>query len=379
MSTFIHIADSHLGRSAFNKLADDGSNLRETLIYENFLAGIEAIIKAKRDVVVHAGDLFDTVKPKTKAYTTALDGLLRLHDAGIPVVMIAGNHSMQKNAYTTSAFEVLTRASTELHVAYSFKYECVEIGDTLFHLIPNMLHAADYAKAAAEIRIGKDHNNVLVTHGLASTIQDKRLSTVAEFELTSEILPETMDYIALGHYHGQMQISPNAWYSGSQEYLTYGEIRDAKGALAVDLDTHSVSHFPLPHSPMTNLGMINCVDIPTEEIADLIGDKIGSFTGIKDRMYQIVLDYADHPVRLPRMDTLAKIRESVLDIKIQVRSLETERQTVAQQDLHAIDYVQEFGNFMMKQTMSDAQREAVTRCGQDTLKAAIAENVEVGE
>ena len=49
---FIHIADSHLGRTAFNKLAEDGSNLRESLIYENFITGIERIIDEMPDAGV---------------------------------------------------------------------------------------------------------------------------------------------------------------------------------------------------------------------------------------------------------------------------------------------------------------------------------------
>ncbi len=73
-----------------------------------------------------------------------------------------------------------------------------------------------------------------MTHGLATQIKDKRLATVAEHELDSTILSEKFDYIALGHYHRQCQITDNAWYSGSTEFLTYGEIKDEKGGLIVD-------------------------------------------------------------------------------------------------------------------------------------------------
>ena len=93
---FIHIADTHLGLAAFNKLDATGMNLRERLIYENFLAGIERIIQERPDAVVHAGDLFHTVKPKTRAYTTVLAALDLLQDDGVPPIVIAGNHSMAK-------------------------------------------------------------------------------------------------------------------------------------------------------------------------------------------------------------------------------------------------------------------------------------------
>jgi DNA repair exonuclease SbcCD nuclease subunit len=76
-------------------------NLREKQVYDNFLSAIDVIIKEKPDVLVHAGDLFDQVKPKTRAYTTVLEALDRLHNAEIPFIVIAGNHSMVKMPYST--------------------------------------------------------------------------------------------------------------------------------------------------------------------------------------------------------------------------------------------------------------------------------------
>jgi 3',5'-cyclic AMP phosphodiesterase CpdA len=82
----IHIADTHLGLAAFNRLdPETGMNLREKQVYDNFLLAIDTIIQQKPDVLVHAGDLFDTVKPKTRTSTTVLEALDRLHAAGIPL------------------------------------------------------------------------------------------------------------------------------------------------------------------------------------------------------------------------------------------------------------------------------------------------------
>ena len=43
-------------------------NLREK-VYDNFRSAIDVIIHQNSDVLVHAGDLFDVVKPKTRVYT----------------------------------------------------------------------------------------------------------------------------------------------------------------------------------------------------------------------------------------------------------------------------------------------------------------------
>lgn len=383
---FVHIADTHLGRTSFQKLADDGSNLRETLIYENFLAAIEHIAsEVQPEVLVHSGDLFDTVKPKTKAILVALKALDILKEWHVPLVIVAGNHEMQKNTYTASAFEILKKAHPEIHAAYSFQYEHVRIGETSFHLIPNMLHAADYKKAALDASAYNHKwagcnkgNHVLVTHGLATTIRDKRLATCAEFELTPDILLETYDYIALGHYHGQQQIAPNAWYSGSQEHLTYGEIKDRKGALQVGIEdgVTTVDHLSLVRSPMKDLGVIDCDQVVMDDIIDAIENEVGLIDGVGDQMFQLTLDFGNSPVAALPADALKDIRESILDLKIRVRSAETEHQQIQQQDLHAIDYVKEFSTFLRQRQLTVAQRAAVEVRGTETLKAVTASHLE---
>jgi DNA repair exonuclease SbcCD nuclease subunit len=392
---FIHIADSHLGRVAFNKTTEDGSNLRETLIYDNFFAAINRVIDEQPEALIHAGDLFDTVKPKTKALLVVMQALDMLKDAEIPFIAVAGNHSMQKNAHTISAFEILKQAHPEIHVAYSFKYEDVQVGDTLFHLIPNMLHPEDYQIAADEAISHIRHwkplkkngysgptNHVLVTHGLASTIRDKRLSTVAEFELTPEVMSEEFDYIALGHYHGQMQVGQNAWYSGSTEHLTYGEIADKKGGLEVEIDngiTH-VSHFSLPRSPMKDIGIIRCSDLSMEDIIDSIENEVGLIDGVGDQMFQITLDFDGNPVKAIPADALTDIRDSILDLKIRVRSKETERQQIQQQDLRTVNYVDEWDRFMgPSYPMNETMRAIVQQRGSETLKTVMQQHAEVTE
>ncbi|MCK9581333.1 MAG: metallophosphoesterase [Methanoregula sp.] len=67
----IHIADTHLGQAAFSRLdPDTGMNLREKQIYDNFMRGINDIINAKPDALIHAGDLIPSnQKPKpTRQY-----------------------------------------------------------------------------------------------------------------------------------------------------------------------------------------------------------------------------------------------------------------------------------------------------------------------
>jgi DNA repair protein SbcD/Mre11 len=372
----IHIADTHLGLAAFSRLdPESGMNLREKQVYDNFLRAINDIINAKPDVLVHAGDLFDTVKPKTKAYTTVLEALDRLHTAGIPLMIIAGNHSMVKTRYTTSPYEVLTYHPSTITAAYKFRYEKAEIGDTLFHLIPNMLRVEDYRTAYNQVELSGKHNNVLVTHGLATAIKDKRLATVAEHELDNTILSDRFDYIALGHYHRQCQITDNAWYAGSTEFLTYGEIADTKGGLVVDPGRHEVCHLELPKTPMVDLGTIKCQGVHPGDITAEIITRVGKWCLPKDAMAQVTLDglSREHGKGIAMKD-LAGVREQLLDLKIRVKSEAEETPVPLQQDIRMIDYLQEFGEFITKQQLSVKQKDFVATRGLEILQAVMDEH-----
>jgi DNA repair exonuclease SbcCD nuclease subunit len=377
----IHIADTHLGLAAFSRLdPETGMNLREKQVYDNFLLATDEIIKQRPDVLVHAGDLFDTVKPKTRAYTTVLEALERLHAADIPLVIIAGNHSMVKTRYTTSPYEVLTYHPSGITAAYRFRYEKVEISDTVFHLIPNMLRVEDYRTAYDEIELAKDHTNVLVTHGLATAIKDKRLATVAEHELDSTILSDRFDYIALGHYHRQCQITDNAWYSGSTEYLTYGEIADEKGGLVVDPGWHTVQHLELPKTPMIDLGTIRCQGVHPGDITEEIITRVERKNLPQYAMAQVTLDglSREHGKGIDTKD-LAGVREQLLNLKIRARAEEEDRPVPLQQDIQMIDYLQEFTSFIDKQQLSIKQKEFVAKHGREVLQSVMDEHRETAE
>jgi len=377
----IHIADTHLGLAAFNRLdPESGMNLREKQIYDNFLSAIEVIIQQKPDVLVHAGDLFDQVKPKTRAYTTVLEALDRLHAAGIPFIVIAGNHSMVKTRYTTSPYEVLTYHPSRITAAYRFRYERVEIGDTVFHLIPNMLRPEDYRTAFDQLEFSGNCTNVLVTHGLATAIKDKRLATVAEHELDGTILSDRFDYIALGHFHRQCRITDNAWYSGSTEFLTYGEIGDEKGGLVVDPSRHEVCHLALPCTPMVDLGSIPCEGVHPKDITGEIVARITRMQVPAQAMVQVTLDgmSREHGKGIDMKD-LSSVREQLLDLKIRVKGKDEESPVLLQQDIRTVDYLQEFSSFIGKQQLSAQQKAFISANGLDVLRTVMDQHREGGE
>jgi exonuclease SbcD len=370
----VHIGDSHLGLSQFSRLADDGMNLRERLVYDHFLAGTDAIVDLKPDVVVHAGDLFHSVRPKTQAYTTALESLSRLGDAGIPLLIIAGNHDMRKSRYTTSPFEVLEYHSAPIHAGYRYRYEPIDIGDARFHLIPNLLQPSQYREEFDRIEQLRNGMNVLVTHGLASTLRAYRLGTVMEHEIDATMLSPDFDYIALGHFHGQRQVADNAWYCGSQEYISYAEIHDTKGGLLVDLDRHAVTPLELPLTPMVDLGELDCGSLSTREVGEEIAQRAHQADGSgQPAMAVVSLTGANRRV-LQSMDPgiLQEARSRLLDLKILVQSAPPGTPLAGRHDLVGVDYVHLFGEYLKEQHLGERRHEFVLGKGSGVIRKVMA-------
>jgi DNA repair exonuclease SbcCD nuclease subunit len=214
-----------------------------------------------------------------------------------------------------------------------------------------------------------------VSHGLATQIRDKRLATVAEHELDSTILSEIFDYIALGHYHRQCRITDNAWYSGSTEYLTYGEIKDEKGGLIVDPGKHAVRHLELPKTPMVDCGTIKCAGVHPGDITEEIIARVTAKHLPQYAMAQVTLDgLSRENGKGIDMKDLAGIREQLLDLKIRVKSEEEDRPVPLQQDIRMIDYLQEFGEFIGQKQLSAKQKEFALTRGKEVLQSVMDEH-----
>ncbi|HUK92603.1 MAG TPA: exonuclease SbcCD subunit D [Methanomicrobiales archaeon] len=370
---FVHIGDSHLGLSQFSRLAGDGVNLRERLVYTNFLDGIDAVIRARPDAVVHAGDLFHSVRPKTLAYTTALEALSRLGDAGIPLIIIAGNHDMAKSRYTTSPFEVLKYHSAPIHAGYQYRYEPVDIGDTRFHLIPNLLQASQYREEFNRIE-PREGRNVLVTHGLASTLKEYRLRTVMEHEIDATMLSPDFDYIALGHYHDQRKVADNAWYCGSQEYFTFAEIGDRKGGLLVNLDTGTVEPLDLPCTPMIDLDEVDCEGLSAREIGENIAERVAhAAPSVQPAMAVITLVGAGQHVRKSLDPFLQEARSQLLDLKIDVKSAESGTPLSDRRGLMGVNYEELFDGYLKDQHLGEREHRFVLERGSAVIRMVMAD------
>ena len=367
----IHLADSHLGFSSYSRLDSHGRNRIEEMVYAGFDQVIEKIIRLHPDAVVHAGDVFHHVRPKIKPLVVFQKGLFRLKEAGIPIIIISGNHDAPKSYSQTSPFR-LFEGLKGVHIVQKYGYERFPVGDYDFHCIPFCLEPQDYLTEFGKIeRSGRD---VLVMHGLVESLQNRKMRSVGEHELKDSLLKSDFDYIALGHIHAQTQVSANAWYSGSVEYFNFGEARDEKGMLLADLETGNVEPVPVRSRYMIDHPDVDCSGLTSEEIAKCLMELCHE-DEIEDRMVRINLKNVNRAAyRSLDQVRLSRLGSSALYFKIKPEFCDEQELMERPVDRHLLH--DEFAGYLEEEATQEripkAIKDDVVSYGSELMKKVVA-------
>lgn len=239
----LHFSDTHLGYHYYDKITEEGVNAREQDFYDAFSFIIDRIVEQRPDLVLHSGDFFHRPSPSNRAITFALEQLSRVSMLGIPFVLIAGNHSTPKNAYTApilKAFESLPH----IYPIYQQKYEMLSFGEVCVHGLPHINDPLRQADEIANIQATEGKKNILMLHtSLGTNYYMSEELGIEFFPSASYPLLDTFDYIALGHWHNYQQLKGfrNACYSGSTERLSESEISSKKGYCTLQLTPQGIS------------------------------------------------------------------------------------------------------------------------------------------
>jgi DNA repair protein SbcD/Mre11 len=254
-----HLSDTHLGHQQYPRTNAEGLNAREQDLYDAFHRVVDLAVAERPDLVVHAGDLFDGVRPGNRALACAMEGFLKLSRAGIPTLVIAGNHEQPRMRETGSPLRLFAHLP-HVHVAFEGRRRSVDVatrsGPWRVHLVPQ---CSDNEALAQEVQEAPLHgNDLLVLHGSLAS-----LPAFAHAEFNEQRLEPhwfaPFRYVALGHYHGVQQVAPNAWYSGATERVSIAEAGQEKGFLDVRIDAAARATFrPVPGRPYADLPAIDC-------------------------------------------------------------------------------------------------------------------------
>ena len=307
----LHVADTHLGYSAYRKVTDDGINQREVDVYDAFKQFVDYAVKSKPDLIIHAGDLFDSVRPNNRAITFAIKQILSLSKQNISFVVIAGNHEHPKLKETGHIFSIFDHIEN-VYPVYNAKYEAISFTikkeKITIHAIPQSSSKDEFNYNLDKLEKDPSSDyNVLVTHGSVKGIKEFSMNEFNELVIPQRYLESNFDYVALGHYHKYTEVSKNAFYAGSTECFTFTDSGDKKGFIEFELTEGKFNHrfIALKNRSMMDTKPIRCFNLSLDEIMKKIKETV-RMVEPEGKIFRITLE--DIPSHVYRGIDFSEIR-----------------------------------------------------------------------
>ncbi|MFE9408803.1 exonuclease SbcCD subunit D [Streptomyces sp. NPDC006704] len=244
----LHTSDWHLGRS-FHRVDLLGAQAA-------FLDHLVATVRDRDvDVVLVAGDVYDRAVPPLAAVDLFDRALHTLADAGVPTVMISGNHDSARRLGVGAG--LIRRAGIHLRTDPAHCGTPVMIDDVAFYGLPYLEpalvrdelaapkggHEAVLSAAMERVRsdlAGRpaDARSVVLAHAFVAggePSDSERDITVGGVAAVPAGVFHGVDYVALGHLHGSQVITERIRYSGSPLAYSFSEATHRKSMWLVDL------------------------------------------------------------------------------------------------------------------------------------------------
>jgi DNA repair exonuclease SbcCD nuclease subunit len=227
----------------------------------NMQRALAAAIDERVDLVVHGGDLFHRSRPPAAVVDCAANMLLAVANAGIPVVVVPGNH--ERSSLPPSLFWY----HTHLHVLDRPRQLTLQAGG-LRVAVSGFPHTRQVRRAWQQLQQGLPPDpradvNLMVFHEATEG------ATVGPADFTFRFgddviaraaLPNGFDAFLSGHIHRHQQLTAPSGapviYPGSIERTSIAEHREHKGYVRIDFASSqapSVRFVPLPARPMCAL------------------------------------------------------------------------------------------------------------------------------
>jgi DNA repair exonuclease SbcCD nuclease subunit len=397
-----HIADTHLGFSAYNKLdPESGLNQREIDFYNAFERFVDIAVEKKPDLILHAGDLFDSVRPTNRAISLALDQLIRLSEAKIPIVIIAGNHETPRLRETGSVFRLFEHLD-HVYPVYKSRYECIEFPefDLKIHAVPHCMDAEALQNALEKlVPDSKVKHNIAMLHAAIVGVSVFRSSEFNEQDVASGYLKPEFDYIALGHYHEFCKVDENAYYAGSPERVNFLEAAHKRKGfieIEIELDTQITDgngggdqdeyevFYPEPvlHEletrPMVDLKPVDCSSMDRFQIGPEIIKRIDEVEP-EDKILRLkILNLPMEVYRALDFNQLRKLTAAALYFELQYDVTKDDQDTQVA-DIRFELLGNEFKSFISNQAIEGLDKIKLTSLGLDYLAAAGADISGEGE
>ena len=273
MIRVLHFADLHLGVENYGRL-DPATGLSSRV--GDFLRALDSLVdyalSEQVDLVLFAGDAFKTRTPSPTYQRELAQRIRRLAvEGGIPTFLLVGNHDLPHaagRAHSIEIFQTLevenvtvarrpavfridTRSGPLQVVALPWVVRSSiltkdayrgaslqEIDEQMLVRLEEMLLTGDNSLVS---QLDPELPTILAAHGtVQGAVYGSERSVMLGNDLmltTSLIQNPLFDYVALGHIHKHQVVgqNPPAVYAGSLERVDFGEEKDQKGFVLVEL------------------------------------------------------------------------------------------------------------------------------------------------
>ena len=241
MLRLLHTADVHLG-ARHADLGDQAATQRERQ-FAAFAASIDLALAEKVDLVLIAGDLFDSNVQPRRSVERAAAQLKRLVDARIRIVIAPGTHDVYDRASIYRAYDLAALSgAVGSDLVTVLDPEHAEV-----HLKPLdvIVHGRCFATKRAPtspllgVDVAKDDRAAWHIGLLHAALAIEGKTDGDEVVITTdEIAASHLDYLALGHWHSTTKGKAGRTtyaYSGAPEPIALDQDR-AGNVLLVSLD-----------------------------------------------------------------------------------------------------------------------------------------------
>ena len=254
MAKFLHIADIHLGISRYRRF---GTADRTRDFYKAWSDCIQRYaLDEQVDFVLIAGDFFDTRRVEPQAMNHAMYCLMKLKEAGIPVIVIEGNHDQRE---TTNHFSWLRSLANWGFIkllepfyeddgvrfkewdeeARKGSFIDIDTPDGGFRIFGTTWYGTTVTRQLPvlvdEVRQhrSEDRFNILLLHTDVEGQINRPIPALPVAKINE--LKTIVDYLALGHTHKNFELDNWVYNPGSLEACSVDEYANVRGAYLVEV------------------------------------------------------------------------------------------------------------------------------------------------
>ena len=267
----LHLADIHIGLENYGRLDPaTGLNGRVMDFLRRLSEVVEYALEHEVDLVLFAGDAYKTRDPNSTYRREFARRIKRLADAGIPVVLLVGNHDLpaqEKKASSIDIFRTLevpnivVAGRDHLHRLTTRRGAVIQVATVPYPIRQRLLSREEHKdKTIAELdalvqelvaeniqalaaQVDPDVPAVLVGHFSVSDAEfgsERSVMLGRDVVVLKSILADpTWDYVALGHIHRHQELNgdqqPPIVYCGSLERIDFGEEKEDKGFVVAEV------------------------------------------------------------------------------------------------------------------------------------------------